>query len=102
MIICAFKCIRSSFNDSSPNYIILLFTYLIFHFDLKHIKEPFLLNYFFISILYHKLTELILKLEFVAVYIAPWQITWGSAFHAFAQPGKKIIYIIIYIFTKIN
>lgn len=88
MIICAFKCIRSSFNDSLPNYIILLFTYLMFHFDLKHVKEPFLLNYFFVSILYHKLSELILKLEFVAVYIAPWQITWGSAFHAFAQPAS--------------
>lgn len=88
MIICAFKCVRSSFNDSLPNYIILLFTYLTFHFDLKHVKEPFLLNYFFISILYHKVTELILKLEFVAVYIAPWQITWGSAFHAFAQPAS--------------
>jgi hypothetical protein len=22
----------------------------------------------------------------VVTYIAPWQITWGSAFHAFAQP----------------
>jgi len=25
-------------------------------------------------------------LQFVITYIAPWQITWGSAFHAFAQP----------------
>jgi hypothetical protein len=24
--------------------------------------------------------------QFVITYIAPWQITWGSAFHAFAQP----------------
>lgn len=22
----------------------------------------------------------------MVTYIAPWQITWGSAFHAFAQP----------------
>jgi len=27
-----------------------------------------------------------LKLRFILTYIAPWQITWGSAFHAFAQP----------------
>jgi hypothetical protein len=26
------------------------------------------------------------QLQFVVTYIAPWQITWGSAFHAFAQP----------------
>lgn len=25
-------------------------------------------------------------MQFVVIYIAPWQITWGSAFHAFAQP----------------
>ncbi len=27
-----------------------------------------------------------LQLQFIVTYIAPWQITWGSAFHAFAQP----------------
>ena len=30
--------------------------------------------------------EFVLKVRFVIRYIAPWQITWGSAFHAFAQP----------------
>lgn len=30
--------------------------------------------------------DLLYKLRFVLTYIAPWQITWGSAFHAFAQP----------------
>jgi len=30
--------------------------------------------------------DLLFKLRFVLTYIAPWQITWGSAFHAFAQP----------------
>lgn len=30
--------------------------------------------------------ELLLKLHFLLVYVAPWQIAWGSAFHAFAQP----------------
>lgn len=28
----------------------------------------------------------IFQVQFVVTYIAPWQITWGSAFHAFAQP----------------
>ena len=27
-----------------------------------------------------------LKCKFIFVYIAPWQLAWGSAFHAFAQP----------------
>lgn len=30
--------------------------------------------------------ELYLKFKFILTYTAPWQITWGSAFHAFAQP----------------
>lgn len=29
---------------------------------------------------------LFFQLQFIVTYIAPWQITWGSAFHAFAQP----------------
>ena len=30
--------------------------------------------------------DLLLKLRFVLLYVAPWQLAWGSAFHAFAQP----------------
>ena len=33
-----------------------------------------------------KVAEFFLKLNFIACYSAPWQISWGSAFHAFAQP----------------
>lgn len=36
--------------------------------------------------LFVQMWELFYKLHFVYTYIAPWQITWGSAFHAFAQP----------------
>merc|ERR1739844_636795 len=47
---------------------------------------PFIFYYFLASIVFHKLYEFYLKVQFVITYIAPWQITWGSAFHAFAQP----------------
>ncbi|CAG2162264.1 unnamed protein product, partial [Oppiella nova] len=86
VVVTGFKCLRSSFNDSSHNHIILLFTYLFFNFDLRTHSEPFLLNYFILSIIYYKFYELLLKVRFVVTYVAPWQITWGSAFHAFAQP----------------
>jgi hypothetical protein len=33
-----------------------------------------------------KLIEFLLKLNFILIYSAPWQISWGSAFHAFMQP----------------
>lgn len=40
----------------------------------------------FVLFCFFKMWELFYKLHFVYTYIAPWQITWGSAFHAFAQP----------------
>jgi hypothetical protein len=43
-------------------------------------------DYFVVSLLMNKVAELLLKIQFIITYIAPWQITWGSAFHAFAQP----------------
>ncbi|XP_003963837.2 pecanex-like protein 1 isoform X1 [Takifugu rubripes] len=80
------KLLRSSFCDPSFQFITLLFTLIFFHFDCPHASESFLLDFFIMSILFHKMRELLLKLHFILVYIAPWQIAWGSAFHAFAQP----------------
>jgi len=43
--------------------------------------------------------EFMLKLRFILTYIAPWQITWGSAFHAFAQPFSvpRILFVTNFI-----
>ncbi|KAM6922256.1 pecanex-like protein 2 isoform 2-T2 [Lycodopsis pacificus] len=80
------KLLRSSFCDPSFQFLTLLFTLVFFHFDCPHFSESFLLDFFIMSIVFHKMRELLLKLHFILVYIAPWQIAWGSAFHAFAQP----------------
>uniref|UniRef100_A0A3Q2GPN2 Pecanex-like protein n=1 Tax=Cyprinodon variegatus TaxID=28743 RepID=A0A3Q2GPN2_CYPVA len=80
------KLLRSSFCDPSFQFLTLLFTLIFFHFDCPHASESFLLDFFIMSIVFHKMRELLLKLHFILVYIAPWQIAWGSAFHAFAQP----------------
>ncbi|XP_019715526.1 pecanex-like protein 2 [Hippocampus comes] len=80
------KLLRSSFCDPSFQFVTLLFTLLFFHVDCPRASESFLLDFFLMSILFHKMRELLLKLHFILVYIAPWQIAWGSAFHAFAQP----------------
>lgn len=105
------KLLRSSFCDPSFQFITLLFTLIFFHFDCPRASESFLLDFFLMSIVFHKvrghvvdvlgprpglplhpcgfllqMRELWLKLHFILVYIAPWQIAWGSAFHAFAQP----------------
>uniref|UniRef100_A0A3P9I815 Pecanex-like protein n=1 Tax=Oryzias latipes TaxID=8090 RepID=A0A3P9I815_ORYLA len=80
------KLLRSSFCDPSFQFLTLLFTLVFFHFDCPRSSESFLLDFFIMSIVFHKMRELLLKLHFILVYIAPWQIAWGSAFHAFAQP----------------
>lgn len=99
--------VRSSYSDPSSQYIVVLFSVLLFGRDFKTASETFLVDYFIVAIIYKKISEFLLKvsvnfvsslqnqitetsnvfqLQFIVTYIAPWQITWGSAFHAFAQP----------------
>ena len=91
------KCLRSVWSDSSKQYFTLLLCILLFQYDPLKMSfrnivpdskrtSPFVLDYFLTTILTHKLVELYLKCQFVITYIAPHQINWGSAFHAFAQP----------------
>uniref|UniRef100_UPI00398F0DFE pecanex-like protein 1 isoform X4 n=1 Tax=Pristiophorus japonicus TaxID=55135 RepID=UPI00398F0DFE len=84
--IAGMKLLRSSYSSPTYQYVTVIFTVLFFTFDYKAFSETLLLDLFFMSILFSKLWELFYKLRFVYTYIAPWQITWGSAFHAFAQP----------------
>ena len=53
--------------------------------DVPLTKTLIFSSYFITSFLFHKCHEAVLKWQFVITYIAPWQIPWGSAFHAFAQ-----------------
>ncbi|RVE48182.1 hypothetical protein evm_007136 [Chilo suppressalis] len=86
--VCALKCLRHAYSEPDSQYLILVFAFLLFQRDLsaKHISETFLVDYFITAIIFSKVYEFLLKIQFVVTYIAPWQITWGSAFHAFAQP----------------
>lgn len=84
--VCALKCLRSCYSDTSFQYLILVFAVLFFQHDFAAASETFLVDFFVMSIIFSKFYEFLLKVQFVVTYIAPWQITWGSAFHAFAQP----------------
>ncbi|VVC36055.1 Hypothetical protein CINCED_3A002996 [Cinara cedri] len=84
--ICALKCLRCSFSQQSNQYNILAFAVLFFQLDYVKCSETFIIDYYLTAIAYDKIFEFLLKLQFIITYIAPWQITWGSAFHAFAQP----------------
>ncbi|XP_036402672.1 pecanex-like protein 2 isoform X2 [Megalops cyprinoides] len=86
MTVAGMKLLRSSFCNPSYQFVTLIFTIVFFEFDYSRASETFLLDFFLMTILFHKLWDLLHKLHFIMVYIAPWQISWGSAFHAFAQP----------------
>ncbi|KYM94892.1 Pecanex-like protein 1 [Cyphomyrmex costatus] len=84
--VCGLKSLRSAYSDPSTRYLVLVFAVLFFQLDFRNLSETFLMDYFVTGIAFAKIYELLLKIRFVVTYIAPWQITWGSAFHAFAQP----------------
>ncbi|KAL0983823.1 hypothetical protein UPYG_G00133220 [Umbra pygmaea] len=86
MTVAGMKLLRASFCNPSFQFVTLIFTIVFFEFDCSRASETFLLDFFIMSIVFHKLKDLLLKLHFIMVYMAPWQIAWGSAFHAFAQP----------------
>ena len=87
-VVCGSKAVRSCLTDPSSQYLIITFAKLLFGKDLANAgySETFLVDYFVVSLLLSKVAEFLLKIQFIITYIAPWQITWGSAFHAFAQP----------------
>uniref|UniRef100_A0A672MY36 Pecanex-like protein n=1 Tax=Sinocyclocheilus grahami TaxID=75366 RepID=A0A672MY36_SINGR len=82
MTVAGMKLLRASFCNPSYQFLTLIFTIIFFEFDCS---STFLLNFFLMSIVFNKLWDLLHKLHFILLYIAPWQIAWGSAFHAFAQ-----------------
>lgn len=84
--VCGLKCLRCSFSNTPQQYLVLVFTILFFRIDYVSVSETFLVDFCVMSVLFQKLYECMLKVKFVVTYIAPWQITWGSPFHAFAQP----------------
>lgn len=61
VVICGLKCLRISYSDQSSQYLILTFTVLFFKYDYSFAHETFLIQYFFMSIIFHKFYELLLK-----------------------------------------
>lgn len=87
LVVMSLKLTRATYNDASSNYLVIIFAHLFFNYDVAtHQYHISTMNYFVFSILNLKMQELLLKLQFVYIYLAPWQIPWGSAFHAVAQP----------------
>ncbi|CAL2028093.1 unnamed protein product [Caenorhabditis brenneri] len=92
------RLLRGGFSQPQLMYIPIAVALLAAAFDLKHVinieynGKPLtswnllpIIMYICVSV-YPKIVELYLKIAFIMAYVAPWQISWGSAFHAFAQP----------------
>jgi hypothetical protein len=82
------RLLRGAFCQPQLLYLPLVTALLLTSVDLRQFQFdsyfPFI--FYILVVIWPKMVELMLKMEFVIAYIAPWQISWGSAFHAFAQP----------------
>ena len=54
IVVCSLKMFRSGFTSPSHQYLIVLFTALLFKYDLHGLSESFVIDYFFTSILLYK------------------------------------------------
>ncbi|KAH3765846.1 Pecanex protein (C-terminus) [Pelomyxa schiedti] len=80
------KLFNSAFRDTAQSFFGVLFCIFMFGFDSRIHAETLLIDLFVSTVAVSKITELIDKLDFFSVYIAPWKLSWGSAFHAVLQP----------------
>uniref|UniRef100_A0A914HZD5 Pecanex-like protein n=1 Tax=Globodera rostochiensis TaxID=31243 RepID=A0A914HZD5_GLORO len=96
LTMCAVRLARTGYAQPNLLLVPLLVTYLLHRdrFGLNLIEEDMAVSFlsaplfflFVATIVWSKLKEFLSKAHFILCYIAPWQISWGSAFHAFAQP----------------
>jgi hypothetical protein len=86
MALLSLKLVRDSFCEPNKQYKILLIAYLLNPSNDNSHKRIILIDLYLISIFMSKFGDFLEKLKFIYVYTAPWQLPWGSAFHAFAQP----------------
>ncbi|CAF0823891.1 unnamed protein product [Adineta ricciae] len=86
LTLCSMKMLRIGYCNSARHFLYVLLTSMMTYIMTSNRSETFLLNYFILSILTEKLIDFKEKLNFIFIYCAPWQISWGSAFHAIAQP----------------
>lgn len=65
------KLLRSSFCNPINQFVTLSFTVIFFHFDYRDISENFLLDFFMMSIVFHKASfiAIIISLEKWILYL---------------------------------
>ena len=79
----ALKLTRDSFCEPYKQYKLFFIAFL---YNRTASSSILLFDLYVISMVMAKFGDLLEKLKFIFIYTAPWQLPWGSAFHAFAQP----------------
>jgi len=74
------------FTDQTQLTFSVFIALLLFNFDLAGVSESFLIDLFFTIIFLSKWRELVLKADFILIYCSPWNLSWGSVFHATIHP----------------
>ncbi len=54
VVVCSMKMFRCGFCDAPRQYLVVTFTLLFFKYDYPGADETFIINYFFMSILFGK------------------------------------------------
>ncbi len=54
IVVCSMKMLRCSFSDAPKQYLVLTFTYFFFKYDYRTSSETFIVDYFFMTILFYK------------------------------------------------
>lgn len=54
VVVCGMKMLRFAMSDAPRQYMIITFTYFFFKYDYRTSTETFLIDYFFVSILFCK------------------------------------------------
>lgn len=56
IVMCSVKLLRFAFSQTSKQYLIMTFTVFFFKYDYRHATETFLIDYFFISLIFVKVS----------------------------------------------
>ena len=57
IVMCSVKMFRSAFSDSPKQYLVVTFTVFFFKYDYRTASETFIVDYFFMAILFTKVSE---------------------------------------------
>ena len=88
--VCGLKVMRSAFSNTSQQYLIVIFSALLFEFDYQSYSETFLIDYFFMGIIFAKTYEFILK---VIILNERLKLTTGYILFYFFWKNKKDLLI---------